>query len=87
MLLKVVCALQLGQQPLGSASLAIEAGGAGALQHSSTGVARPTAGAGRPAAAVDPCDKASGRRAAVGRRRREENGGCVGRKTEVTSSV
>jgi len=34
-LLKVVCALQLGQQPLGSASLAIEAGG------SSTGAPRP----------------------------------------------
>jgi len=51
-LLKVVCALQLGQQPLGSASLAIEAGGAGALQHSSTGVARPCAASG-----VDPRGK------------------------------
>ena len=50
MLLHVVGALQLGQQPLGSASLAIEAGGAGALQHSSTAVARPSTGAGRPAA-------------------------------------
>jgi len=56
-LLKVVCALQLGQQPLGSASLAIEAGGAGALQHSSTAVARPSTGAGRPAAGVDPRGK------------------------------
>jgi len=35
-------------RPLGSASLAIEAGGAGAPRPPSTGAARPTAGAARP---------------------------------------